>query len=150
MALRTELIQRSHEVNTLQKSCETYRETIRGLKESVESLKDNVDVSLFLWLLLATFVLFRIFTGETEVHREESLCHGATRHYQPHAHRCAGRTAGFATATPTRPSRDAAVHPRQPAPQPRQQQTRHRRRGRDAVTAAAARPALRVCITVTW
>eukprot|EP01033_Poteriospumella_lacustris_P016870 gene16870-12075_t len=43
MALRAELFRRSAEVSTLRKTCAIYQEQLRGLRENVESLKDNVE-----------------------------------------------------------------------------------------------------------
>lgn len=51
MALRDELIKRSHEVNTMRKSCLNYQEQLQGLQENVESLKDNVEVSFHTFTL---------------------------------------------------------------------------------------------------
>lgn len=59
MALRSELIKRSHEVNTMRKSCLNYQEQLQGLQENVESLKDNVEVRYTMKIIIfSSFIHF--------------------------------------------------------------------------------------------
>lgn len=41
--LRSDLMKKTHEMQTLQKTCEIYKNQFHGLEENIDSLKDNID-----------------------------------------------------------------------------------------------------------
>jgi hypothetical protein len=41
--LRSDLSKKTHEMQTLQKTCEIYKSQLHGLEENIDSLKDNID-----------------------------------------------------------------------------------------------------------